>query len=340
MKQKPFSIHFVCRGNTYRSRLAAAYMATLLDDRYVVSSSGVGTHRAKIKTSERYTKAIAKQHNLTHGITTPKTQTTDEVFAAADIIVFMKKDVYDEALRKYTFDARKATIWRVADLTAADRAEYDSTKDVEVVRDIAEAAFQKIRRQCDELHGYITRGSWVDVFDKEDQPAGIRLPINWVGDRGLWHRGIRVVVRTADGKYVVGKRSSTMVYGPGMLEVGVGGLIDSGELPRRAAARETHEELGIRAPAQEFRPLFKYRVTSYHPHYRTRTRVHIYTYTVTLPVHSSDFHPQEEEVAASYLLSPRQTKHLLRTHRLQHYGRLTWDYKLFRQAVAMSQLPS
>lgn len=336
MKQKPYRIHFVCRGNTYRSRLAAAYMATLLPENYVVSSSGIGTYRAAIKTSEKYTQAVARRHGLTFGIHTAKTQTTDDLLADADIVVFMRKDVYDEALGRFHVDPRKSLIWQVPDLSDPVRSRYDASGDVGVVLDIAEHTFRKIQQLCERLETYMTRGSWVDVVDKDDRLQGIRLPISWVSDRGYWHRGVRVVVRTSDGKYVVGKRSRSMFYAPGMLEVGVGGLIDSKELPLAAARRETHEEIGVAAPVTAFRPLFKYRVTSYHPHYRTRTRVHIYAYSVTVPVQSSYLRLQNEEVAAAYLLDERQMRHLLKAHRLQHFGRLMWDYKLFRLAVAYS----
>src|ERR1700733_2490937 len=97
-KQKPFNIHFVCRGNTYRSRLAAAYMDTLLDDRFVVTSSGIDADNPKnrIKTTEPYTKATAKVHKLTHGVGDVKLQTTDKLLANADVVVFMNKDVYDD----------------------------------------------------------------------------------------------------------------------------------------------------------------------------------------------------------------------------------------------------
>jgi protein-tyrosine-phosphatase/8-oxo-dGTP pyrophosphatase MutT (NUDIX family) len=340
MKQKPYQIHFVCRGNTYRSRLAAAYMATLLGDRYVVSSSGVGTQRTKIRTSEGYTKAIAKRHHLTHGITTAKTQTTDALLAAADVIVFMNKDVYNEALRKFQFDTRKALVWHIPDISTTVRAEYDRTKDVAVVLDIAEQTFARIRRACNELRTLLTRAGWIDVFGKDNRPEGLRLPIGWVNARGLWHRGIHVVVQTSDGKFVVGKRTSAIIYAPGMLEITLGGYIDSGETPLKAAQRETHEETGLLLPEKLFRPLFLYREASYHPRYKTRSRVHIYTYAVTLPVHSKELKPQPDEVAELRVLTKRQVKHLLRTHRMAHFGRLKWSYQLLTKAVAMSQLPS
>jgi protein-tyrosine-phosphatase/8-oxo-dGTP pyrophosphatase MutT (NUDIX family) len=339
MKQKPYVIHFVCRGNTYRSRLAAAYMASLLDDRFVVTSSGIGTHLAPTLTSEAYTKATAKAHALRHGIAAHKTQTTDALLGAADVVVFMNKDVYDEALKDYDFDVRKVLVWHVKDMDPAVKARILADGSEQALVSAAAASFATIRTHCDELYGYLTRGSWVDVVDKQDRPTEIRLPISWVSDRGLWHRGVHVVVRTADGKFVVGKRGKAMIFAPGMLEITLGGAIDSGEHPLTAAQRETHEELGVHIAQKDFRPLFRYRQVGYHPHYHKQTRAHLYVYAVTLPVHSARLRPQPGEVEELRVLTKRQVKHVLHTHRMEHFGRLKWGYKLYGKAVAMSQLP-
>jgi 8-oxo-dGTP pyrophosphatase MutT (NUDIX family) len=259
--------------------------------------------------------------------------------AEADIVIFMNKDVYDEAQTHFRVDARKSLLWHVPDISNEVRRRYDATKDVGTVLDIAERTFQKIKGYCDELQTYVTAGNWVDVVDKVDRPTGLRLPINWVTDRGFWHRGVHVVVQTADGKFVVGKRDQAMIFAPGMLEITLGGLIDSGESPLQAAIRETHEEIGTVLAVKKFRPLFRYQQVGYHPHTHKQTRAHIYVYAVTLPLHSARLVPQPGEVAELRMLTHRQVKHLLHTHRMQHFGHLKYGYQLYRRAVAYSTLP-
>jgi protein-tyrosine-phosphatase/8-oxo-dGTP pyrophosphatase MutT (NUDIX family) len=340
-KQKPYTIHFVCRGNTYRSRLAAAYMDTLADARFVITSSGIEATASLVKTAQPYTKATAKLHKLSYGIADRTTQTTAALLQAADVVVFMNKDVYDDARKVYDFDIRKCLVWHVADMSDAHKAASLVLHSQQALVDAAAATFATIRKHCIDLYKYLTSTAWVDVTDKHNQLTGMRLPIAWAYDRGLWHRGVHVVVRTSDGKFVVGKRVKSIVIAPGMLEISLGGGIDSGETAARAAQRETHEELGVHLAEKAFRPLFMHRHVSYHPRYHKQGRVHLYVYAATLPVHSSQLlRPQPSEVEALRLLTPWQVRRLLQTHRMKHFGRLKWSYKLYSKAVAYSLLPA
>ncbi len=337
--QKPFNIHFVCQGNTYRSRLAAAYMDTLVDDRFVVTSSGIGADEADVRTAQPFTRATAKLHKLNHGIAGTNTQTSDNLLADADVIVFLSKDVYDAARKSYTFDERKVLVWHIADIDPELKRRTLAQRSEQAFIDAAAGTFAGIRKHCDGLYEYLTHTAWVDVVDDKNHKTGLRLPMGWATDRGLWHRGVHVVVQTTDGKFVVGKRVKSIVFAPGMLEISLGGGLDCGEEPLQAAARETHEELGIKLPERHFRPLFVHRRISYHPHYHKYTKAHVYAYAVTLPVHSAELRPQPGEVEELRLLTHAQVKRLLRTHRLRNFGRLTWSYKFVNEAVARSQHP-
>ncbi|MBO0856188.1 MAG: NUDIX domain-containing protein [Nocardia sp.] len=66
---------------------------------------------------------------------------------------------------------------------------------------------------------------------------------------GLWHASAGVLVRSTDGRRIhVHRRTETKMVFAGMHDCLAGGVLDPGETPARAAARELREELGITAP--------------------------------------------------------------------------------------------
>lgn len=67
------------------------------------------------------------------------------------------------------------------------------------------------------------------------------------------NRHALILVRTADGKFVLGNKKH---YPEGISRL-VGGGIDADEDPQKAAARELTEELEIVVPAEQLQPLYK-----------------------------------------------------------------------------------
>lgn len=82
----------------------------------------------------------------------------------------------------------------------------------------------------------------------------------------LWHGCVVIVVRSLDGERVyVHRRTDTKDIFPGLYDCAAGGVIDAGESPGEAAARELAEELGVRAPVTFlFRTVYVDDATRYH----------------------------------------------------------------------------
>lgn len=73
------------------------------------------------------------------------------------------------------------------------------------------------------------------------------MPIDEVHAQALRHRAIVVLVYDVDGKVYLQKRSQSKSRFPGRWDLSATGHVTAGEAVEDAAARELHEELGLRA---------------------------------------------------------------------------------------------
>ncbi len=81
-------------------------------------------------------------------------------------------------------------------------------------------------------------------------------PRSLVRARNLPHAATAVLLRAADGRVYLHRRTETKDLYPGQHDVWAGGVILAGEQPYAAAARELTEELGVHGC--ELRPCFRY----------------------------------------------------------------------------------
>ena len=111
-------IHFICRGNVYRSRLAEAYAKSILNDesKIKVSSSGIEANRALNGDVDTDTVKALKADNRLNYLVPSWQQTTQEIIDTNDLIVFMNNTVYEDAAKLYTLPQEKCVIWHVKDV--------------------------------------------------------------------------------------------------------------------------------------------------------------------------------------------------------------------------------
>jgi 8-oxo-dGTP pyrophosphatase MutT (NUDIX family) len=130
----------------------------------------------------------------------------------------------------------------------------------------------------------------VDLIDAENQVIG-KTTRREVRAKNLLHRGVGILCRNSAGQIYVHRRTTTKDVFPGLYDMFVGGVVESGETYVAAARREVLEELGIDGP--EPRPLF------HHLYQGPRNRSWVAVYEVTW---DGPIRHQESEVAwGSYL---------------------------------------
>jgi len=142
-------IHFICRGNAFRSIIAEAYLNSLeLKDLSALSSGTAATwYKARNLANHRMTLQLLEEHGM-RGFAKVGygDQLTQSRLGKADIAVCMNQRVYDECMRCVTFPVDPC-VWSVADIGEPGRI-----SDVESKRQLyREEAYQEIIRNVERL---------------------------------------------------------------------------------------------------------------------------------------------------------------------------------------------
>jgi protein-tyrosine-phosphatase len=140
-------IHFICRGNAFRSIIAEAYVNSLaLKDLSVLSSGTAATlYKPRNLANHRMTLELLEEHGIRgfakigYG-----DQLTQSRLDKADITVCMNQRVYDECLHCVAF-CHSPRVWSVADIGEPGRI-----SDVESERQLyREEAYKEIVRNVE-----------------------------------------------------------------------------------------------------------------------------------------------------------------------------------------------
>ena len=227
-----------------------------------------------------------------------------------DIIVCLGKMIYHQVDFAHKLLALKTVVWNVQETNET-----------------------KLKALCNDFKIYLTKGSWVDITTSENKNTGLRLPISWATDRGLWHRGAHLILFTKDHKMIVEKRSMGMVTEPGELDISLGGIVDSGETPMRSILREAREELGVTLRSDQLEKLFVSREEKEYRKLRKRVRTIKSVYTAVLDDNQVLFSPQVEEVSGIATLTITQTLELIKKGSLANVGTLSTGREFYKKAV-------
>jgi len=139
------NIHFVCTGNTFRSRLAESYLNSKHIPNIKVSSSGIEAMKDANGPITWYAQRIIEEEHLVPSEKMIWTQTTKEILEKQDLIIFMQKMHFDYCRLHFGFRGTNYEIWDVEDII-----DTNEIQDAITIQK-SELAFIKIKANIENL---------------------------------------------------------------------------------------------------------------------------------------------------------------------------------------------
>jgi protein-tyrosine-phosphatase len=136
------TIHFICTGNIYRSRLAEAYCASKGVPGLGVSSSGIGTKLNRGIPIASYAVRVLSERGLERFAAPSFQQTTPALVQASDVLVFMEREHYNFCTDWLDPVRQAVEIWNIPDVGQVDAARIMTE---------VEQTFEMIRARTDKL---------------------------------------------------------------------------------------------------------------------------------------------------------------------------------------------
>lgn len=119
----PTTIHFVCTGNVYRSRLAEAYCVSRSLPGIYVSSSGIAAGRDSDAAISPHAAGALARHGLLSYAAARWQRTTADLVRSSDVLVFMEPEHHRFCVDWIEPDRQTIEVWGVKDIDNLEAAE-------------------------------------------------------------------------------------------------------------------------------------------------------------------------------------------------------------------------
>ena len=140
-------IHFVCSGNTFRSRLAETYLNSKKLPGVEVSSSGTNAEKSLNGPISWYAARIIKNEGLVNFMSHDWKKTTKELIRGNDLVIFMTKYHYDFS-KSFLSPDQKYEIWDIEDIECLTKPPLE--EEIENMKK-SEAIYSQIKNRVDAL---------------------------------------------------------------------------------------------------------------------------------------------------------------------------------------------
>ena len=135
---------------------------------------------------------------------------------------------------------------------------------------------------------------FLEVYSPEGTKTGQKKSKSEIHRKGLFHSTVHVWIFTEEGNILIQKRSKKKELNPGVWDVSVAGHIKFNENIKKAAKRETLEEIGININTKDLLKIGVYRSINIHPTAIDKEFFH--TYILKIDKNSIDLDYKNNEV--------------------------------------------
>jgi len=145
-------IHFICRGNSYRSRLAEAYLNSKNSSGLKSISSGIIASANESGPISWYAQRILQNEKLVPFESLGWQQTTKQTLKRAGFTIFMQREPYDYCREKLGFTQKNYEIWDIKDLDEflVSSVRMRPITEMEKIK-ASEETFTTIKQKIDDL---------------------------------------------------------------------------------------------------------------------------------------------------------------------------------------------
>lgn len=152
---------------------------------------------------------------------------------------------------------------------------------------------------------------YIDIVSKTGKPTGKTALKSEAHKNGWFHNTIHLWLYTEKGEILLQQRSHKKSIYPLLWDVSAAGHISAGESFKKAAIRETQEELGLKLKSKHLKKIGIHKHLSSYSNGNIQDNEFHHVYIAKLKVNIEELTPQEEEVEALKLVTFKEFNTLL-----------------------------
>lgn len=140
------TVHFVCDGNVYRSRLCEVYFNSKKPKNLTCFSSGIVAGDNLLGPICWLAQRLIEKNKLFYFMSFTFQKTSKELLANGDYTIFMERNIYEFCRENLGFNSREYEIWDIRDLDKFPNLNTDLERMKKT-----EETFERIKEKVDNL---------------------------------------------------------------------------------------------------------------------------------------------------------------------------------------------